>query len=211
MAEPSVVYQDNKPNLESGGLTALQLALATYMSIGAQKQPFGINQDFLKECVRFCDPVWLNPLNIDYRTGLVKEPDLIRNVRDGISFIARGEDIYLLRRAEDCGPDEDRTELVFLGKRPDVADGTFAFYGFIRPGAFSSGAGGEDGGGGYGNLPPAVQQMAIEASGFAGDPGNPQASAAAVAAAVSLSLSTGGSVGDPEGAGAVVFNSFGVL
>lgn len=149
MAEPSAVYQGSTPAIENGGLNALQLALANYMAIG-NPQPFGVNQTFLETMKTFCDPGELSPFDLDTRTGLPRIPDLLYNVSEGIAYIARGEDIYLLRRAQDCGPDENRLEEVYLGRRPDVAAGTWAFYGMVKGGTISGGSYGDNGGpGGY--------------------------------------------------------------
>lgn len=148
MAEPSAVYQGSTPAIENGGLNALQLALANYMAIN-NPSPFGINPAFQESMKTFSDPGELSPFDVDTRTGFPRTPDLLYNVSEGIAYIARGEDIYLLRRAQDCGPDENRTEEVYLGQRPDVAAGTWAFYGMIRRGTVSGGSFGDSGIGGY--------------------------------------------------------------
>lgn len=141
------VYQGLTPTIDVGNLTALQLALANYIAT-AVDNPFGVNQLFIEEMKTFTDSGWLNPLDFDPRTGVAKTPDLDYTITPGISYIAIGDDIYLLRRALDCGPYENRTELVYLGTRLDVAEGTFAYYGvMIRPGTVSDGGGGSDGGG----------------------------------------------------------------
>jgi len=145
------VYTGVTPTIDVGNLSALQLALANYMAT-AVDIPFGVNQLFLEEMKKFTDSGWLNPLEFDPRTGVAKTPDLDYTVTPGISYIAIGDDIYLLRRAIDCGPYENRTELVYMGTRLDVAEGTFAYYGvMIRPGTVSNGGGGSDGGGGSWN------------------------------------------------------------
>ena len=148
MAEPSAVYQGNTPSLESGGLNALQLALANYMAKG-NPPPFAVNNAFMETMKTFSDPGELSPFDIDTRTGLPRIPDLLYNVSEGIAYVARGEDIYLLRRAQDCGPDENRLEEVFLGRRPDVAAGSWAFYGMIRRGTVSGGSFGDGEIGGF--------------------------------------------------------------
>lgn len=169
MAEPSDVYQGRTPAIENGGLNPLQLALANYMAIG-NPPPFAVNNAFMQSFQTFADPGELSPLDIDKRTGLPRRPDLNYTVSDGFSYIARGDDIYLIRRAQDCGPDENRFEEVFLGKRPDVAAGTWAFYGFIGGGTAAGGSV-ESGPGGFAS--PAAPSNSVPASLDAiGVPGN---------------------------------------
>lgn len=147
------VYQGTTPTTTFGGLQPLQVALANYMAEANlygrsyDNNPWGINQAFLNEMKTFTDPGTLTPLTFDPKTGISKEPDIDRTITAGIGFISRGDDIYLLRRALDCGADENRTELVFLGNRFDLAEGSFAFYGSIIMGTIGAGAGGSDGGG----------------------------------------------------------------
>lgn len=149
MAEPSAVYQGSTPAIENGGLNALQLALANYMAIG-NPPPFAVNNAFLETMKTFTDSGELSPFDLDTKTGLPRVPDLLYNITEGIRYIARGEDIYLLRRAQDCGPDENRLEEVYLGRRPDVAEGTWAFYGQVVGGSVATGD--QDYGGGFGGL-----------------------------------------------------------
>ena len=148
------VYQGTTPTTTFGGLQPLQVALANYMTqanlLGRtydDENPFYINRAFLNEMKTFTDPGTLTPLEFDPRTGIPKEPDIDRTITAGIGFISQGDDIYLLRRALDCGPEENRTELVFLGNRFDLAEGSFAYYGSIMPGTVGSGAGGAEGSG----------------------------------------------------------------
>ena len=207
MAEPSAVYQGNTPSLESGGLNALQLALANYMARG-NPPPFAVNNAFLETMKTFSDPGELSPFDIDTRTGLPRVPDLNYTVSDGIAYIARGEDIYLLRRAQDCGPDENRLEEVYLGQRPDVAAGTWAFYGMIRGGTV---AGGSALSGGDGFVATLNDNTAI-ASGFTGDPNNPTASVVSVALAIQASLGGGPvSLAATVSAQAAVGQSIGIM
>lgn len=192
MAEPGAVYQNNTPSLENGGLNALQLALANYMAVG-NPPPFAVNNAFMQTMKTFTDPGELSPFDLDTKTGLPRVPDLLYTVNEGISYIAKGEDIYLVRRAQDCGPDENRLEEVFLGKRPDVAAGTWSFYGMIRGGSVAGGStfSGEEG---------FVASLGTSiASGFTGDPNNPSASATSVAAAIAAA-SPGASIADVSAA-----------
>jgi hypothetical protein len=163
------VYQGLTPTITNGGLQPLQAALSTFMveannyGTAYEDAPFGPNQAFMNEMLKFTDPGTLTPLEFDPRTGLAKEPDIDRTITAGIGFISKGDDIYLLRRALDCGPDENRTELVFLGNRFDLAEGSFAYYGeLIMAGTRASGGGGSDGSGnGYDySLPTARQATA---------------------------------------------------
>lgn len=115
---------------QAAGLSPLQLALAANMcSFGYDKSiPFCLNADFIKEMQRFCDTKPLTPLDYDNATGKPKKPDITNQV--GISYKIIGEDIFLQRVAQDCGPNEDvRYELVYIGKRFQVAQGTYAYFG----------------------------------------------------------------------------------
>ena len=151
MAEPSAVYQGDTPAIENGGLNALQLALANYMAVG-NPPPFAVNNAFMETMKTFADSGILSPFDLDSATGLPRIPDLDYTISDGIAYVARGEDIYLLRRAQDCGPDENRFEEVYLGRRPDVAAGTWAFYGQVVGGSVAKGDQDYGGGGDYGGL-----------------------------------------------------------
>lgn len=192
MAEPSAVYQGNTPAIQNGGLNALQLALANYMAVG-NPPPFAVNNAFMETMKAFTDPGELSPFDLDTKTGLPRVPDLDYTISDGISYVARGEDIYLLRRAQDCGPDENRLEEVFLGRRPDVAAGTWSFYGMIRGGSVAGGSTFSGGEGFVASLGTSI------ASGFTGDPANPSPSAVSVAAAIA-SATPGASIADVSAA-----------
>jgi hypothetical protein len=154
MATVPPIYTNNIPIQNIGGLTPLQLAAANYMMSGSP-QPFGINKDFLTEMVIFGSSENISPLEFDPRTGLPNPfPPLIRDVTAEYYFV-RGEDLYIYRRAENCGPDENRFEEVLVGKVRDVATGTYAYYGrIIRPGSAATGGGGGDGSGGDGGFTP---------------------------------------------------------
>lgn len=115
---PSVYYGANgsTPTQTTGGLTPLQLALMAAMTTGSPPA-FGINQDFLKELKKFADSGKV-PANVIFK-------DIV-----GAELLSIGDDIYLLRDAQNCGPDGiNRTEQVLVGKRTDLAFGTFAHYG----------------------------------------------------------------------------------
>tara|TARA_R110000822_G_scaffold12052_5_gene43532 strand:+ start:1010 stop:1558 length:549 start_codon:yes stop_codon:yes gene_type:complete len=156
MAEPSAVYQGNTPTpIENTGLNPIQLALANYMAVGSPP-PFAVNQPFLDAVSEFTDSGVLSPFTLDPRTGLPRIPDLNYTASQGIAYISKGEDIYLLRRAQDCGPDEYRFEELYIGRRPDVAEGTWAFYGKpIRSGSVTTQSSYAGGDGGYGFAPAA--------------------------------------------------------
>jgi len=120
--------------------------------MSSSPQPFSINIDFLAEMVVFGSSENISPLEFDPRTGLPKPfPPLIRDITAEAYFV-RGEDLYIYRQAEDCGPDEDRYEEVLVGKVRDVATGTYAYYGrIVRSGSVGTGGGGTDGSGGSGD------------------------------------------------------------
>jgi hypothetical protein len=146
MAEPSDVYQGSTPAITNGGLNPLQLNLANFLAVG-NPPPFAINQAFLETMKTYSDPGQLTPFDIDNRTGLPRVPDLNYDINEGIAYIYKGSDVYLLRRAPDCGPDENRLEQILLGPGIEVAAGTWAFYGTVVGGSASGGAGGDYGGG----------------------------------------------------------------
>jgi len=120
--------------------------------MSSSPQPFGINIDFLAEMVVFGSSENISPLEFDPRTGLPKPfPPLIRDITAEAYFV-RGEDLYIYRQAEDCGPGEERYEEVLVGKVRDVATGTYAYYGrIVRSGSVGTGGGGTDGSGGGGD------------------------------------------------------------
>lgn len=115
---PSVYYggDGSRPVQTTGGLSPLQLALMAAMTTGSPPA-FGINQEFLKELKKFGD------------SGRVPANAIFKDVV-GAELMSIGDDIYMLRDAQDCGPDGvNRTEQVLVGKRADLAFGTFAHYG----------------------------------------------------------------------------------
>lgn len=57
-----------------------------------------------------------------------KQPDVTRNI-SGIMYTIQGDDVYVLRNAPNCGPDEYVFEQVYIGKKAEVAAGSFAYYG----------------------------------------------------------------------------------
>jgi len=129
----------NNPNLGVGGLSPLQLAAANFL-ISANPLPFGINADFLAEMLIFGSSEIVTPLEFDTRTGLPNPYTLVRDVV-GVSYYVRGDDVYLRRRAQDCGPDENRFEEVLLGKVKDIATGTYAYYGrTVISGSYGTGS-----------------------------------------------------------------------
>jgi len=153
MATPEV-YKGIVPNKTNGGLTSLQLALANDMATG--NLPFGVNLDFLAAMRTYCHSDPLLPINfknegqaycsangITYRNGgrdpndpanigisvrKTNAPDVARNM-SGVMYTILGDDIFLLRKAPDCGPDENRFEQTYVGKKSIVAAGSFAYYG----------------------------------------------------------------------------------
>lgn len=127
MPIPSL-YTNLTPTQTLGGMSPFQLALANYLTTGTVP-PFGVNQDFLKAMNKFADSGILAPTEVDQRTGRPITPPLLPDVI-AIAYLSSGNDIYLLREAQDCGPDEkDRVEKVYLGDKSTVAAGTFVYYG----------------------------------------------------------------------------------
>lgn len=115
---PDVYYgaSGSTPTQTTGGLSPLQLALMAAMTTGSPPA-FGVNQDFLKELKKFADSGRV-PGNIFYK-------DMV-----GAALLSLGDDLYILRDAQDCGPDGvNRSEQILVGKRADLAFGSFAHYG----------------------------------------------------------------------------------
>lgn len=139
MSIPSI-YTNLTPVQTVGGLSPLQLALANYLTTGTIP-PFGVNQDFLATINSYADSGILTPTTVDARTGVAKKPDILPDVV-AIAYLTSGNDLYILREAQDCGPDEkDRVEKVYIGDRTKIAKGTFAYYGgTIYGGTAASGA-----------------------------------------------------------------------
>lgn len=125
MAIPNV-YQGLVPDKTESGLSSLQLAMANDMMSGGA--PFKVNQDFLRAMQVFADSKPLSPSTTDPTTGLPRTPD-ISTTLTGIDYKSIGDDIYIYRKAPDCGPNENIYEYAYLGKRANVAVGTWAFYG----------------------------------------------------------------------------------
>ena len=145
-----LIYQSNNPII-TPNLSPLQLALANYMVQGSP-MAYGPNQRFVAAMKVYSDTLPLSPVDIDPRTGLVRQPSLGKDII-GINYEAIGDDIYVYRRAQDCGPDENRFEYAYIGKRAEIASGTWTYYalrvgsGSVSDGTyFASGTGGGDGG-----------------------------------------------------------------
>lgn len=131
MATVPLVYQNNNPVTEAQ-LSPLQLALAAYMAQGTPLA-FGPNQRFANAMKVFSDSVPLSPATVDPRTGLARTPSVSKDLV-GITYQAKGDDIYLYRRAQDCGPDENRYEYVWVAKRSELGFLTWLYYATQVPG-----------------------------------------------------------------------------
>ena len=139
-------------------MSPLQLVVANYMLTG-NPNPFQVNGKFLDAMAEYCDskPITDNLINI-FGANIITNPlpDPTRTVT-GVSWRAKGDDIYAFRRALDCGEDENRFEEIWLGKRKDVAEGTYACYtgiiyrGSVAVASTSGDYGSFDGGGGGGS------------------------------------------------------------
>ena len=143
------------------GLSPLQLALAEILRKGSETSLF-VNQEFMTEMKRFADstPIvpldvittntqtftnvynYLGEISIDYwvpwnQTNVQLTPAaaaLINQIAriTSVRVITIGDQIYLQRIAQDCGPNEAvRYELVEVGKRSEIAEGAFAVYGKV--------------------------------------------------------------------------------
>lgn len=121
------------PN-EVGNLSPLQIAAAYYMDQG-QQIPFFINNE------------WLRALNIFCNSGLVTPRSLGIAVDDNeayLSIILVGDDVYLQRKAPDCGPEEiDRYDQIYLGTRQALLPNSWTSAGpVVRGGSSANGVGG---------------------------------------------------------------------
>jgi hypothetical protein len=127
-------YAINRPTLEVGGLSPLQLALTYYMNEALQV-PFAVNTDFVAAIKTYSD------------SGVVIPSDL---GLDGTAIIADGPLVKMIRRAENCGPLEiERYEQITIGNRADLLPNAWEHgVGTIRGGSISAGAGGPWGTGG---------------------------------------------------------------
>lgn len=140
-----LVYQGTVPTQTQGGLSPLQLAVANYFIQNintGQNPPFSVNQDWIKVMQTFVDSGMLTPANANPYTGNPYSVIIAPGIT-GIRYIMVGEDVYLLRRAQDCGPDENRLEKILIGKRAQVAEGTFAYYGRVIIGGSAAGGSGD--------------------------------------------------------------------
>ena len=130
------------------GLSPLQLALAEILRQGSDVSLF-VNPDFLTEMQRFTDSKQVYPANVNEEYGYTGTWDGWNNTEvqltagyprlnlpttgiTGTNFIVIGDEIFVQRIAEDCGPNEElKYELVQVGKKAEIAEGTFAVYGKI--------------------------------------------------------------------------------
>lgn len=169
MATIPFTYENNNPVVDPS-LLPLQLALANYMALG-NPLAFAPNTRFLQAMKNYCDSFVLSPLDFDPRTGFPRVPDISRNIT-GIFYLAKGDDLYVYRRAQDCGPDENRYELAYIGKRSEIATGTWVYYGpLIGSGRVSSGSTLGDGSlGGFDG--PSISTSPEGTVSLAGDPNN---------------------------------------
>jgi hypothetical protein len=127
-------YAINRPTLEVGGLSPLQLALTYYMNEALQV-PFAVNTDFVAAIKTYSD------------SGVVIPSDL---GLDGTAIIADGPLVKMIRRAENCGPLEiERYEQITIGNRTDLLPNAWEYgEATVRGGSISAGGGGPWGTGG---------------------------------------------------------------
>lgn len=151
MATTPEVYVNFIPNINVGDLSPVQLALASSMAAGfaINDSPMLVNKELIDEMIRFSDSALITPLAYDYQS-YTDSPfaPYVTGTITGVSYIYENGETYIIRRAQDCGPDENRTEKVKLPPSA-LAQGTFAYYGsVIRGGTFATGGGGPWGTGG---------------------------------------------------------------
>lgn len=129
MAIPQI-YTDLIPTVPTSTLTPLQIALTASMS-NAQELAFDVNVDFAREMTRFASSEKWVPAEKDPFTGLPIRINAIPGLT-GQAIVIIGEDVYLKRIAQNCGPNETvRYENEYIGKRVNIAEGTYALYGKI--------------------------------------------------------------------------------
>jgi hypothetical protein len=132
---------DIKPNIQNGGLDPMTLSVSTEL-LKNDPAPFGVNPDFLKSLQTYIDSKKLSPLLVYNITGEAKLPDLNTEI-SGYEYTVKGETVYVIRRAADCGDDEFRNEELALGTRNDLYPNSFLFYGNLIPsGTTAQGGGG---------------------------------------------------------------------
>lgn len=191
MATTPEVYQNFTPAIDIGNLSPLQLALANILASGApiNESPVLVNLEFIIEMVRFTDSALITPVVYDYQDtpSSIFSPYYTGTIT-GISYIYENGEKYLIRRAQDCGPDENRTEKVKLPPTA-LAEGTFAYYGsVIRGGSYATGGGGPWGTGGINSPYPRNDNS----------PGNPYTGGTDAVPSSSYGTSSGASfVGQP--------------
>lgn len=142
------VFRPGTPTITNGNLSPLQLALAQKMcagSIDVNNGPLLVNALFLAAMRDFSDSGFVSPIEYVGRTVTNPLPGIT-----GYSYVMeKDEDIYVIRRAQDCGPEENRLEKVYIGKKLELAEGTFSCFGaIIRGGSVVNGGGGPWGTGG---------------------------------------------------------------
>ena len=145
------IFQGLTPTIKNGGLSPLQLALAAKLAAGFRnpwyESPLLVNRGFLAAMTQFTDSKFISPITYGART--VNAPDVQPGITSINYVVDEQENVYMIRRAPDCGPEENRLERVLIGKLHELAEGTFAYYGsVIRGGSTVNGAGGPYGTGG---------------------------------------------------------------
>ncbi len=105
---------------------------------GYGEAPFGVNAEFLKHLETYASSKKLTPLTVD-RYGLPKLPDLDWQI-EGVEYVVKPDGgVYVVRRAPDCGPEENRLEEIYLRPVSEL-DSVYLFYGNSTPsGTFAEG------------------------------------------------------------------------
>lgn len=135
------VYKGNIPAPVQPNLSPLQLALLNYLTTG-NPPPLMPNEEFLTEMKTACDSDCLEASTTNAQTGLPQTPSITPGYT-GVGYVSLGDQVYLVKRAENCGPNEqERYDYVSMGDRTKVANGTFAYYGGpIENGTVARGSG----------------------------------------------------------------------
>ena len=138
---PPEVFAIGQPPSVYPGLTSYQLALADKLMQGTVP-PFGINPDFLRVMNTFSSSKILTPATQNPKTGETVQPPFAPGIT-GNSYILIGQTIYVIRQAQECGPNgEERYEKVAVENLANVAIRTWQYYGDAQPsGSASDGTG----------------------------------------------------------------------
>lgn len=127
-------FKNNIPTITNGNMDPLTLSVIKDLE-DDENPPFIVNQDFLKQMIIFCSSEYITPIKFD-KSGKYKGNDL--ETQSGIRYINKDGQICLIRKAPNCGPNDDQYDILPI----KTATGTYAYYGFtINDGSVGLGSG----------------------------------------------------------------------